>query len=81
MLESLFNKVASLCIQRCQKVTPTQVFSSENCEIFKNTFFYRTPLVAASVYLFFTPFFRRHWHRSGVFIINFENISHLGFYC
>ena len=30
------------------KKTPAQVFSSEICEIFKNTFFYRTPLVAAS---------------------------------
>ena len=41
-LESLFNKVADL------KETPTQVFSSEMCEIFKDTFFYRTPPVAAS---------------------------------
>ena len=30
------------------KVTPTNVFSCEYCEIFKNSFFYRTPLVAAS---------------------------------
>ena len=28
--------------------TPVQVFSCETCEIFKNSFFYRTPLVAAS---------------------------------
>ena len=41
-LESLFNKVADL------KETPTQVFSSEICEIFKDTFLYRTPPVAAS---------------------------------
>ena len=27
-----------------------QVFSCEFCEIFKNTFFYRTPPVAASVF-------------------------------
>ena len=27
--------------------TPTQVFSYEICEIFKNTFFYRIPPVAA----------------------------------
>ena len=31
------------------KNTLAQVFSCEICEIFKNTFFYRTPLVAASV--------------------------------
>ena len=30
------------------KETPTQVFSYEYCEIFKNIFFYRTTLVAAS---------------------------------
>ena len=30
------------------KDTPTQVFSCEICEIFKNTFSYRTPLVTAS---------------------------------
>ena len=29
--------------------TPTQVFSCEYCQIFKNSFFYRTPPVAASV--------------------------------
>ena len=33
------------------KKTPTQVFSFEICEIFKNTFFYRTPPVNASVLL------------------------------
>ena len=31
------------------KETPRQVFSYEYCEIFKNRFFYRTPLVAASL--------------------------------
>ena len=30
------------------KETPTQVFSCEICEIFQNTFFYKTPPVAAS---------------------------------
>ena len=42
VLESLFNKAAGL------KETPTQVFSCEICEIFKNTFFYGTTPVAAS---------------------------------
>ena len=43
MLESLFNKVAGLksCIF-IKKETPTQLFSCEYCEIFKNSFFYRT---------------------------------------
>ena len=34
-----------------KKETLAQVFSSEFCEIFKNTFFYRTPPVAASDHL------------------------------
>ena len=32
-----------------KKETLAQMFSCEFCEIFKNTFSYRTPLVAASV--------------------------------
>ena len=31
-----------------KKETLAQVFSCEFCEIFKNTYFYRAPLVAAS---------------------------------
>ena len=31
-----------------KKETPAQVFSCEFCEISKNTYFHRTPLVAAS---------------------------------
>ena len=41
MLESLNNKVY-------YKESPAHVFSCEYCEIFKNSFFYRTPPVAAS---------------------------------
>ena len=41
MLQSLFNKDFFL-------KTPTQAFSCKICEIFKDTFSYRTPLVAAS---------------------------------
>ena len=37
VLESLFNK----------KETPKQLFSSEYCEIFENSLFYRTPPVTA----------------------------------
>ena len=49
VLESLFNNVAGL--KRSEtfiKETPAQVFSHEIDEIFKNTFYYRTTLVAAS---------------------------------
>ena len=42
VLVSLFNKVAGL------KETLPRVFSCEICEIFKNTFFSRTPPMAAS---------------------------------
>ena len=41
MLESFFNKVASL-------EAPIQVFWEEIYEIFKNAFFYKTPPLAAS---------------------------------
>ena len=34
-----------------KKDTLTQMFSDEFCEISKNTFLHRTPLVAASVFL------------------------------
>ena len=43
----LFNKVAGGASNFIKKGTLAQVFSSEFCEISKNTFFYRTPLVAA----------------------------------
>ena len=36
-----------------KKQTLAQVFSCEFCEIFENTYFYRTPLVAASVSMTF----------------------------
>ena len=51
MPESLFKKVAGLRSEACnfiKKETLTQVFSGELCEISKNTFFYRTPPIAAS---------------------------------
>ena len=46
MLAPLFNNIGGL--QPCSfflKKTPTQIFSCEYCEIFKGSFFYRTPLV------------------------------------
>ena len=48
MSESLFNKVIGLDF--IKNKTLTQVFSGELCELSKNTFSYRTPPVAASVY-------------------------------
>ena len=42
-----FNKVACNFIK---KETLAQVFSCEFCEISKNTFYYKRPLVAASGY-------------------------------
>ena len=48
-----FNKVAGPG-QACnfiKKETLAQVFSCEFCEISKNTFFYRTPLVAVFLHL------------------------------
>ena len=38
-------------LQLYQKVTPTQVFSCEDCDIFKNTSFSKTPLIAHSGFL------------------------------
>ena len=43
-----FNKVAGLACNFIKKETLAQVFSCEFCEISKNIFSYRTPLVAAS---------------------------------
>ena len=52
MLQSLFNKVAGIAgLQLYHKETPTQVLSCESCEILKNSFFKRTPPLAASVSL------------------------------
>ena len=48
-----FNKVADLRPATLLKLTLTQVFSCEFCEILRTPFFHRTPLVAASV---FTPY-------------------------
>ena len=48
MLESLFKKLAGWRLATSLKKTPTQVFSCEVGEIFKNTFSYRTPQVTAS---------------------------------
>ena len=43
-----FNKVAGLTCKFIKKESLAQVFSSEFCEIYKNNFYHRTPLVFAS---------------------------------
>ena len=49
VLESLFNKVTGLMAYNfIKKETPTQVFPREYHKMFEKSFFYRTPLVAAS---------------------------------
>ena len=48
MLESLLNKVAGLRFVTLLKNPPTQVFSCEICETFKNTYCHKTLTVAAS---------------------------------
>ena len=45
-----FNKVADSACNFIKKETLAQAFSYEFCEVSKNTFFYRTPLLAASCY-------------------------------
>ena len=53
--QSLFLiKLLALGLQIYQKEALAQLFSFECCKIFKNTFFYRTPLVAASLTGFIT---------------------------
>ena len=47
-LEVFCKKVAGGACNFIKKETLTQVFSCEFCKISKNTFFYRTPPVAAS---------------------------------
>ena len=50
MLESLFSKVAGLRPATILKEAETQLFSCEIYEILKNTFYYRTPPVAATLH-------------------------------
>ena len=44
----LFNLIIASTCNFIKKETLAQVFPCEFCEIFQNTYFYRTPLVAAS---------------------------------
>ena len=53
MPESIFNKVAGLKSATLLKKKLAQVFAMNFFEISKNTFSYRTPPVAASVYIYY----------------------------
>ena len=53
MLKSLFNKVAGLKACNFIKETPTQVFSCEIWEIFKNTYFAEDLQTTASEFTVF----------------------------
>ena len=46
--QEVFYKKGVTDLQFIKKETLAQIFSCNFCEISKNTFFYRTPLVAAS---------------------------------
>ena len=59
VLESLFFFEPQAC-NFIKKETLVQMFSCEFCEIFKNTFFHRTPLVAASM-LLIVAYIRAIW--------------------
>ena len=48
--EKLFLEILALACNFNKKETLAQVLSCEFCEISKNTFYYRKPLVAASVF-------------------------------
>ena len=55
MLASLFNNVAGLQPYNfIKRKTPTQVFPCKYCEMFKDSFFYWTPLVTGPVLLTIT---------------------------
>ena len=78
-----FNKVAGAACNFIKRETLAQVFSCEFCKISKNTFFYRTPPVAASLFcktkilrwsssLISLPNFWEQW-RSSWFVITTKN--------
>ena len=49
VLKAVVHRRSQKACNFVEKETPTQIFSSEICEIFKNTFFHRTSPVAAFV--------------------------------
>ena len=82
VLESLFNKVAGLAACNFisisfQKRLQHWYFSCEYCKIFKNNFYYRTPLVAAFVSLIkqqlFIYLFINHYFSSNTTFSTYTN--------
>ena len=80
MLESLFNKVAGFrAATLLKKETLTLVFSCKLCKLFKSTFFYRTPPVAASLIPQFAdnkP--RKHYAMKKKILVSYSKITLLG---
>ena len=64
LCQSLYNFI--------KKDTLAQVFSCKFCEIPKNTFFQKTPLVAASVFIFNSEHY--FMSCSSISIVNFEHV-------
>ena len=74
----VFNNVAGLRPQACnfiKKETLAQVFSCEFCNISKNTFSYRTPLVTASRPSFFCLSTQKHNKNLALLIITTSCVS------
>ena len=79
VVDSLFNKVEGLMVCNFIKETPTQVFFCKHCKIFNNSFFYRTPPVAAFVSLTRLSKDNCHW-ASANFLFSIKNAMWHGFY-
>ena len=58
-------KMLAVGLQFTKKETLEQVFSCEFCEISKNTFFYRIPLVTASEFWLMNSFFKHKYCEIG----------------
>ena len=72
-----FNKVASFRPATSLKKTPTQVLSCEYCEIFKKSFWHRTPTVFAfSSYQFFQKSLCKHFVCCNKVLPNIRGILH-----
>ena len=77
---SFLIKLQSWGLQLYWKETPAQVFPCEFCEIFKTTFFYRTPPMAAFLMIFslLWDFQKILWELSGPLLTHF--MLHASFY-
>ena len=64
MLDPLIIKMQTEACSVIKKETLVQLFSCEFCEIFKNTFFHKTPPVAASVNLIVIKLYNNNYTES-----------------